>query len=152
MFPSERCNSLKFVKLGELVQKFEMQTSRLKSTARWSHKPSVVLSKKGRQSDECRKKGLKEVLYGSEECKTGGKDRQNWEKVGKFVQREIYIHWSDVVNNAARERKERKKKKLSLEYYRGGNGNERKINICIFRKYVSVLHICVSLWQVVFFS
>jgi len=28
-----------------------------------------------------------------------------------------YIHWSDVVNNAARERKERKKKKLSIEYY-----------------------------------
>jgi hypothetical protein len=30
-----------------------------------------------------------EVLYGSKECKTGGKDRKNWEKVGKFVELEI---------------------------------------------------------------
>jgi len=65
--------------------------------------------------------------------------------VGKFLEQEIYTLKRCSKQHSKRERKERKKKTLSIENYRGGNGNERVIHICTDRKYVSVLHICVSL-------
>jgi hypothetical protein len=65
----------------------------------------------------------KKIFYGSKKCKTGRKQRQNWEKVGKFVEHKIYT-LRRCSKQHSKKREERRKKKLSIENYRGGNGNE----------------------------